>query len=62
MLGDCGGDLAPVCGLADDADVVGAREQHREARADERVVVDEEHADRICHCVAHSGHGSQARR
>ena len=21
MLGDCGGDLAPVCGLADDAEV-----------------------------------------
>ena len=51
------GDLAAVGGLADDRDVVGAREQHRQPGADERVVVDDQDADP----VAHRGHGSQAR-
>ena len=50
-------DLAAVGGLADDLDVVGAGEQHREPGADERVVVDDQHADPLAHC----GHGSQAR-
>ena len=51
------GDLAAVGGLADDRDVLGAREQHRQPGAHERVVVDDQHAD----LVAHSGHGSHAR-
>ena len=50
-------DLAAVRGLADDLDVVGAGEQHRQAGADERVVVDDQDADLVAHC----GHGSQAR-
>ena len=43
-------DLAAVGGLADDLDVLGAREQHRQPGADERVVVDDEHADPLAHC------------
>ncbi len=57
MLGHRAGDLVAVGGLADDRDVLGAGEQHRQPGADERVVVDDQHADLLAHC----GHGSQAR-
>src|SRR5439155_18185369 len=46
-----------IRGLADDCNILGAGEQHREAGADERVIVDDEHAD----LLIHFGHGSQAR-
>ena len=49
-------DLAAVRRLADDHDLLDAREQHRQPRADERVVVDDQHSD----LLAHFGHGNQA--
>jgi hypothetical protein len=50
-------DLAAVRGLGDDRDVVGACEQHGQPGANQRVVVDDEHADPL----AHFGHGNHAR-
>ena len=45
--------LRAVLRLADDLEVVGAAEHHRQPGAHERVVVDDQHAD-------HAGHGSHA--
>jgi hypothetical protein len=53
---DRGGDLRPVGGLGHEADVVGPGEHHRQGGAHERVVVDDQHADRRAHGV----HGSHA--
>ena len=55
---DRGGHLGAVGDLGHHADVVGAGQHHRQRRAHERVVVDEQDADRR---AAHAGHGSQAR-
>jgi hypothetical protein len=38
---------APSPGLADDAQVVGGRQDGLQTRADERVVVSEEHSERL---------------
>ena len=48
--------LAAVVGLADHLDALGAGEHHPEARAHERVVVDEQDADR---CRVTRGHGQR---
>jgi hypothetical protein len=53
---DRGDDLRAVLRLPDDLEIAGAAEHHRQAGAHERVVVDDQHADRS----AHGGHGSHA--
>ena len=53
VLGDRRRDLVAVGGLADDRDLLDPAEHHRQPRADERVVVDDQHAD-------HPGHGNHA--
>jgi hypothetical protein len=46
---DGGQDAAAVVGLADDLDLRGAGQHHRQSGTDQRVVVDDEDADRGGH-------------
>ena len=61
VLGDRGGHLVAVGGLPDDRDVVGLAEHQPQAGAHERVVVDEEHADRgrVGHRGSMTGQGTR---
>ena len=49
---------SPFVGLADDLEVVGGLEEHAEARAHERLVVDDEHARRHRTLLVSGQHGT----